>query len=435
MLVVWSVDALFLQAQMAALDSTPLPNFIVKAVLTLLVLAGGLSRMVSGSRGAVPRPIFALWLGFVTYLVVATPILVLRFGYSVGYVLFVFSAYHFSILLLPFFFHLRQTLDESIITRTLLIFFVPLGLLGMAQHFSGNVLLPTMSPNAYLRVMTWNFYGSIRAFSLFSSPSYFGHFIAFIGGLGMAFCLEKNGTATTGYLIVLLALICGYCTLTRATQLEIACAMFTVWALYRRARYRLLISLSPILYGIFGVFIALVLPIWLKGVSHDNLLSSRTLFERNGEWARCGVLWLGNGLSTFLLGAGLAQNDRFQTSANVLIDNSFLAMGVHIGIIGLTLWLAITWYVWAYMLAQSRKSFTPVRAAATGAWSVWLFTSVFNVTLFFTLPFVVFLLSTKQWGTPVAPVLPTGISRQDTTHSLGSCGLNRRSSLLFGGAT
>ena len=39
-LVVWSVDALFLQAQMLVLDSTPVPNIAVKALLLLLISGG-----------------------------------------------------------------------------------------------------------------------------------------------------------------------------------------------------------------------------------------------------------------------------------------------------------------------------------------------------------------------------------------------------------
>jgi riboflavin transporter FmnP len=104
----------------------------------------------------------------------------------------------------------------------------------------------------------------------------------------------------------------------------------------------------------------------------------------------------------------------------VVVDNSFLAIGIHTGVIGLMLWLAIIWYVWAYMLAQSQKVLTPVRAAAAGAWSVCLFTSVFNVTLFLPLPFAMFLLSKKQWGTRVAPVQPAGISRQVHQRSVGT---------------
>jgi hypothetical protein len=388
-----SVDALFLQAEMAALDSTPLPSLVVKSVFTLLLLIGGISHMISGRKSGIPRPIFILWLSFILYLMVETLVLVLRFGYPADYVLFSFNAYYFAILLVPFFFYRRHALDESILTSTLVVLFVPLALLGIAQTTSGSLILPTESPNQYLQVMSWGFAGAIRAFSLFSSPSTFGHFIALVGALALAYLLEKRGSATRWSIVVLLALISGYCTLTRATQIEIVCALLTVWMVYHRKKLGGLVTLCPILYGILGLIVAFVLPIWLVGVSDSDLFSNLSIMQRYAQWASFGSLWLGGGPATFLFGAGLAQNDRFQAGADVVIDNSFLAVGVHIGFIGLVLWLAISWYIWAYMLEQAKEGLTPIRAASLGTWSVWMFTSMFGVNIFSLLPFALVVLT------------------------------------------
>ena len=395
-IMVLSVDALFLQAEMAALDSTPLPSLVVKSVFTLLLLIGGISHMISGRKSGIPRPVFILWLSFVLYLMVETLVLVLRFGYPADYVLFSFNAYYFAILLVPFFFYRRQSLDESILTSTLVVFFVPLALLGIAQTASGSLILPTESPNQYLQVMSWGFAESVRAFSLFTSPSTFGHFIALVGALAMAFLLERRGSAARWAVVVLLALISGYCTLTRATQVEIVCALLTVWLIYRRKKLSGLVTLCPIFYEILGLIVAFVLPIWLVGFADTDLFSNLSIMQRYAQWASYGSLWLGGGPATFLFGAGLAQNDRFQAGADVVIDNSFLAVGVHIGFIGLLLWLAISWYVWAYMLEQAKERLTPIRAASLGAWSVWMFTSVFGVNIFSLLPFALVVLTNGE---------------------------------------
>jgi hypothetical protein len=388
--MVWSVDALFLQAEMALLDSTPLPNLALKSVFVLLVLAGGLGQMVSGRANRVPRPLFMLWWGFTIYLLIDTGILLLRFGYPTDYVIFSYNVYYFGILLLPLFFYLGQ-IDESLMARTIVVFFVPLSLIGIAQNLTGAVLLPTESPNGYLKVMSWSFYGSIRGFSLFTSGLNFGQFIAFVGSFGLAFCLARTGKAKGGFLVLLLALTAGYCTLTRTAQLEIACAMLTVWLLYRRPRYRKLISILPILYGILGVFVAFVLPFWIGSFSAANLLSSENLFLRYMGWARYGWFWVGDDFSTFLFGTGLVQNDRFSASADVLVDNTFLAVGLHTGAIGLLFWFAITWCIWKYMLDLCQKSLSPLRAAATASWSVWLVASMFSINVFYLLPFLVLL--------------------------------------------
>jgi hypothetical protein len=60
-------------------------------------------------------------------------------------------------------------------------------------------------------------------------------------------------------------------------------------------------------------------------------------------------------------------------------------------------WLVITWIVWKYMLDELKTSLSPVRAAAAGAWSTWLFTSAFNVTVFYPLPFLLFLLTDLRY--------------------------------------
>ncbi len=394
LLILWTVDTTLLQAEMAALDSTPLPNVVVKALFILLLIVGGTVRFVSGKTQPIPRLVFRLWAAFTLYLIIETVILVLRFGYPADYLLFSYNAYYFAILLIPLFFCFRSTLSESTITTTLLLFFVPLTALGLAQYFTNSPIVPTDSPNGYLQVMSWDFIGSIRAFALFSSPAMFGHFLALMAGLGLAFCLGEKGSARKGIAITVLALLGGFSTLTRATEFEIAGVLMTVWMLYR-SRHPKLLSALPLIYGVFGILLAFVVPL-LGTLQSDDVLSDASLIERYIGWARYGGLWIGNGLATFLLGAGLAQNDRFRPGAGVVVDNSFIGVGVHIGLFGVVLWIAITWVIWMYMLREAKKISSPLRAAAAGAYSVRLFTSIFGINLFSPLPFVLLL----QTGLP-----------------------------------
>ena len=395
-LVVWTVDGLFLQTQMALLGSTPLPNLVIKVVLAFAILVVGFGRAISGRTTPVPRPIFLLWMAFAIYLMLETLLLVARFGYPADYVIFNYFAYYFPILLLPVMFYLRGILDESRIVHTLILFFIPLGLFGIAQNLSGSNLLPTESPNGYLQVMSSDFFGSVRAFSFFQSPSYFGHFTALVAGLGMALWIERTPRRKPALVLILLALLSGLSTMTRATQIEIACAMFTAWMLYRRPHHRRLAAVLPIIYGFVGLIVAFVGPLLFGGLSGDNILSNWSIFGRYVAWEHYGRIWLGNGLPNFLFGAGIAQNDRFRLGQDVLIDNSFLGVGVHIGVIGIAFWLAITWYLWNYMLQRSKERISPVRAGAAGAWSVWLFTSVFNISLFYPLAFLVFMFTDAE---------------------------------------
>jgi hypothetical protein len=398
-LMALSVDALFLQAEMAVFDSTPLPSLIVKSVFILLLLIAGFGQLLAGRSSGIPRTLFGVWLAFVLYLIAETVVLVLRFGYEPEYVLFSYNAYYYAILLIPVLFYVRRSLDEFIITRALLVLVFPLGVLGIAQNLSGNLLLPTDSSNQFLQVQSWGFEGSIRAFSLFTSPSNFGHFIALLGALGVAFWLENRGRKAMGITLTIFSLVTGYCTLTRATHLEIIFSMLAVWLVYHRDKVRWILKFCPLVFGGVGIFVAFILPTWIVGISAD-LLSDSTLLQRYAEWATYGAMWIGNGLATFLFGAGLVQNDRFQAGADVLIDNSVLAIGVHIGFVGVVFWMAISWWAWRYMLEATEARLTPVRAAALGASSVWLLTSVFGTTIFVLLPFALFVLTNGREKNP-----------------------------------
>jgi hypothetical protein len=97
-----------------------------------------------------------------------------------------------------------------------------------------------------------------------------------------------------------------------------------------------------------------------------------------------------------------------------------LAIGVHIGFIGFALWLAITWWVWRYMVEATDARLTPVRAAALGASSVWLLTSIFGVTIFTLLPFALFVLTNgRQKKTAILrPVRQTALVRNPAVRPL-----------------
>jgi len=69
-------------------------------------------------------------------------------------------------------------------------------------------------------------------------------------------------------------------------------------------------------------------------------------------------------------------------SEGVIIDNSFLAIGVHSGLIGLVLWFLLMWQIWKWLLAISRKMpDNAVVLAITAMWSTWISSGIFNSTM------------------------------------------------------
>ena len=103
--------------------------------------------MSYGQASTAPPRLVSMWRLFSAYLLIETFYFLAHGDFSLTYILFNYNAYYFGILLLPLFFYFRESLDESLMTNTLILFFVPLGLLGIAQHFTGSALLPTDSRN------------------------------------------------------------------------------------------------------------------------------------------------------------------------------------------------------------------------------------------------------------------------------------------------
>jgi len=111
----------------------------------------------------------------------------------------------------------------------------------------------------------------------------------------------------------------------------------------------------------------------LSKASTSVYLMDESLYIRLLSWAYYFQLWTGNGLKKLLFGVGLISGSRVFLTEEVVIDNSFLAIAVHIGLVGLLLWLVIMWGFWKWLLDISRidKNNAAVFAIAS-YWSTWI---------------------------------------------------------------
>ncbi|ABG03539.1 hypothetical protein Rxyl_0565 [Rubrobacter xylanophilus DSM 9941] len=244
--------------------------------------------------------------------------------------------------------------------------------------------MPTASADAFFEVFSWSFYGEVRAFSLFGSASKFGHYIALVGALGISFLYsEKLEAKAAGLVLTILVLAAGFATLTRATYMEILMTLFAAWLLVRPrgTLLKYLVSLLPLVYGVTGAFVAFALPSWITVASNRSpLLSDNTLLMRYASWDTYGGLWMESDLFAKLFGMGIIQNNRFPVTENVLIDNSFLALLIHIGLLGLMVWLMLMWALWRYVLRVAISHGSPLAVAIAAIWSTWMATGVFGIT-------------------------------------------------------
>lgn len=103
-LLVWSVDALFVQLQMLVLHSTPVPNIAVKMVFSAFLFAGAFSQLLAGVTNPMPKRLMSVWKVFILFLMIETVYLTVGCGNPLDYVVFSYNAYYFGILVLPLFF-------------------------------------------------------------------------------------------------------------------------------------------------------------------------------------------------------------------------------------------------------------------------------------------------------------------------------------------
>lgn len=376
------VDGIFPQLQMALFgEHVIIPSIALKFMLLLLLFIAAITLMKQ--QATVPRGLFLLWWTFSIYLLIDALIFSVRFSYPLDYLLFSYNAYYFFLLILPLIFFANDLLSEKIIVFYLMSVYLPLAILGLAQNVLKDPILPVVSADGFFRVFSWEFYGQVRAFSLFSSAFQLGHYTALIGALGICFLnSKKDGAKSLGFAFIVLVLATGFTTLTRATYLEISMTVVTAWMLLHSKRFisKHLVPLLPLLYGAVGIFVAFILPRWISLISGQHpLLSNDSLLMRYTSWDVYGNLWMDSDLFTKLFGIGLIQNSRFSITEEVLIDNSFLAIIVHIGLLGLVIWLGLMWKAWQYTLEVAKKQESYLAIAIAAVWSTWIAISIFGI--------------------------------------------------------
>ena len=390
------IDGLMPQTEMAIFSGHVL---IPTVVLKWLVIAiAGLGVLIKRKLG-VPIPMLSAWVTLVTYLLFEAIFFTLSANYSLIYVAYSFESALYFLLLLPLLYTFKETVDERQIATLITWLFVPLAILGIWQSVTNHPILPTISVDQYFQVYSWDFYGRVRAFSLFGSASNFGHFLALVAAMGVAALGQWKGRRKSLAAIgLVLALVATYMTLTRATYVEVLLAVITA-ALITFFKWRgIRLSLLWGVYAGIGLFVAFVAPAIIAGLrGTDHLFADASLLIRYEEWAHYGRIWLNHGMATMLFGTGLMQSSRFAFTRKVVIDNAWLSLLFQFGLIGFLIILAFIWQLWKTLvngLQAHPQSILTI--GVVSACSTFPFTSIFGITtLDYILLFMIWLISRK----------------------------------------
>jgi hypothetical protein len=363
------VDAAFPQLQMFLLDGHMLAgNVVLKAALLATAALGFFVRPKARFEDL---PMYT-WLLCVGFLVADTSHLVFSKGLSLVDVLQAYYAYYLLLLVGPILSVFRGAVSERLIIKCTVAFFLVCAPLGALQYLTAQPILYTESADGAFSIQSWNFFGDVRAFSLFSSGLEFGIFCALCGALGVAL---SRTLPIRGWLLCGLSGLACFTTLTRLCYLLFFCVCTYALVLTYGKRPRRGLWL-PVLYSVLGIStLAIGLASFVTG-ENVTLQDASSLVDRIVQWVYYSDLLAHTSLADQLLGLGIVQNEKVL----VPIDNVPLALVLHVGIAGLVLFGILMIKMWLYLRRQALATQQPFLIAAASLWATFACAGIFNIT-------------------------------------------------------
>jgi hypothetical protein len=344
------------------------------------MIKGALLTAVVVSCLAFPRirlagfPIIA-WLLCIAYLVADIAYLTNVRHMSIDGVLTSYFGYYLLLLVGPALLALRGAASERFVIAATVFLFAICAVFGIAQYLKADPILYTDSVDGALRVDSWEFFGQVRAFSLFTSSMNFGMYCALCGALGVALFRKRR---KLGALLFIVAGIACFTTLTRLCYLVFLCVCsYAAVLVFGKRRKRGL--WSPLLYFALGMATIIVgLSSFLSG-GESNLQDPSSLIQRLSQWAYYFDLLAGASPADLLFGVGIVQNERVLPLYPMIIDNMPLALVLHIGIVGLVLFGVLLVEVWLYLRREALAGQQPFVIAAASLWAALACAGIFNI--------------------------------------------------------
>ncbi len=287
---------------------------------------------------------------------------------------------YYSLALVPFCLWAKPFLKLGTLFKLLLLVLFPLCIIGIAQYWLNNPLLPTEGGDSFDLGMFIDFNGQVRAFSLFPNGLHFAYFLALMMAFLVTALRRRSGKLIWHLfclLSVVLIIVATYATVTRLAFLVVAFSAFfaVLFSGVRKYSKFSWFSLPILALAIGGAIIGL--SPFIASHSSNDVYSDASLVERLFHWGVALNTWLNSGSSVFIFGNGISQGK----SADYIVDNTFLNFAVQGGLVGLITSLAFMHFIWMSLrpLINGRPATAPV-VAICAFWATWLLTGLFNTT-------------------------------------------------------
>lgn len=383
LIILQLIAGLFLQTQLAMFSRIVIPNGVPKLLTVMGLMALGVGSVYLQRGQIAVRPSFFPASIFACYLVADLAWLITTSDLPVGAILFGFNKYFLFFAALPAAALLRPRLSAQQMNTRLVMLLIPTALVALAQFATNDPLFPTVVEDESFEIPAVEFFGRVRAFSLFRGVLECGQMMAFFGALMLARLLteRRQRTLATVVLLLLTAAACAV-TFRRGAYLEYAAAVAAVVAI---ARGWSVSRWLPWIYLALAITVACAGPI--IGSATGGMMSSDSLNERHAAWDTALDKWLlredasllvGTGLAqTSLLGTGLSQIESHEVEY-FLVDNGFLAVGAQLGLIGLVLWCWVMQSLFRDMLSTAWRTHSTLAIAVAALLSTWMMRDMFD---------------------------------------------------------
>jgi hypothetical protein len=328
------------------------------------------------------------WIIAIGYLLIEVPYLWIWQNKAPSEIFLAYNAYYASLIIAPTVASLLGKLQERLATKIFLAAFVACAALGWAQFILQEPLIDLASDDGNFRIYEsqWMVGGdrSLRANSFFGFAQDYGSFAVIIACLAIGMCGRRNHWKW-GVPLYLFAAACCYTTLTRATYVQllvatVAALIFTFGKRRTRAIWVPLLALGLGLVLAFGGISTLI-------KQKNSMYDDASLQQRLTQWHIAQVTFENSSTEAQLFGFGFCQADkpaiiaRREGGNTVLIDNMFVALIMHIGVLGMLAITALMCGIWLSLRRMAIDRPTPLVIGLASFWSTFALIGMFNIQM------------------------------------------------------
>jgi hypothetical protein len=379
----------------------PVPSAGVKLLLATVALAYVLHVWMSRRSNAGPY-VFDEWITrlvpvFLVYLIVH---MILSSASSGVAGLLEYNSLYSVFAILFLLAYAAPYLDATSIARAVVVAACPLALFAVVQFLMNKPLVYVNSIDGWFRTNAWMFFGKVRGFSLFTSPASCGAFMVFASLAALAFArgAKRRRTQLMWCALALLPAAAVLVTLHRHSYIHLAVSALALLFWRPISRHKGLALFLPVVLSI-ALYAVMLVPV-LLGPAQDGLSSVVSMRERVYNTDAVSRFMFGGGIERILFGAGMVQRPGLVNTFPVLVDNSFMAVALHTGAVGMSLAVLVFAGMWTTLMDSARTDAGPLAQAVLCYWIVWPFGMSLEILF---IPYVLTWLLFRM-GSPVACV-------------------------------